>query len=312
MKHIFTFTLISILSFLLNSCGSDVDETLPLVGTARLSAGPAHAAYEKALASDQAGKSKKAQKLYDRMADNYPTATDAPQARFRQAQLLEQRGDFVEAFDAYSEVVSRYQSTSLYSPALERQIAISQLALDGKVKSGFIFGSKIDSGKLVEMLGKVRDSAPKAPSAPKAQFQIGQVYEGRKKVSDAITAYRKVVSDWPDSNQAPEAQFLIGKILIEQAKRGNQDMSNLDRAREAFQDYLTVYPRGSRAGEAREQISTLSQQDVQRSLDVANFYKRKGDRESAMFYYQEVLKRHGSGALHDQAKAGLDSLTATE
>lgn len=312
MKNLLALASFCLIPLLLNSCGSDADEGPPLVGSARVSAGPAHAAYEKARTADQSGKYKKAQKLYDRMADDYPTATDAPQARFRQAQLLEQRGDFVEAFDAYSEVLNRYQGSKLYSPALERQTAIAQLALDGKVKSGFVFGSKIDTGKLVEMLGKVRDAAPEAPSAPKAQFQIGQVYQDRGKVAESITAYRKVVSDWPDSAQAPESQFRIGLILIEQAKRGNQDMGNLDRAREAFQDYLTVYPNGARASEARTQIADLSQQDVQRSLDVANFYKRKGDYESAKFYYREVLKKHGSGGLHDQAKAGLQSLSASE
>jgi TolA-binding protein len=312
MKRLFALTCFCLTPLLFNSCGSDADEGPPLVGSARVSSGPAHAAYEKALAADQAGKSKKAQKLYDRMADNYSTATDAPQARFRQAQLLEQRGDLVEAFDAYSEVLNRYQASKLYSPALERQTAISQLALDGKVKSGFVFGSKLDTSKLVEMLGKVRDAAPEATSAPKAQFQIGQVYQDRGKVAESIAAYRKVVSDWPDSTQAPESQFRIGLILIEQAKRGNQDMGNLDLAREAFQDYLTVYPGGSRASEARAQIASLSQQDVQRSLDVAHFYKRKGDHESAKFYYREVLKKHGSGSLHDQAQAGLKSLSASE
>ncbi len=312
MKQLIALTWCCLMPFLLNSCGSDADEELPLVGSVRVSAGPAHAAYEKALRADQAGKSKKALKLYDRMANEYPTAADASQARFRQAQLLEQRGDLVEAFDAYSKVLNRYQSSKLYSPALERQTAIAQLAIDGKVKSGFIFGSKLDTTKLVEMLDKVRDAAPEAPSAPKSQFQIGEVYQERGKVAESIAAYRKVVSDWPESSQAPEAQFRIGLILIEQAKRGNQDMGNLDRAREAFQDYLTVYPGGSRASEARTQISSLSQQDVQRSLDVANFYKRKGDFESAKFYYREVMKKHGSGSLHDQAQAGLQSLSASE
>jgi outer membrane assembly lipoprotein YfiO len=312
MKKVFALLFLCLAPLLFVSCGSDPDDGPPLVGMAKASAGPARAAYEKALTADQAGKSRKARKLYTHMADNYPTAADAPQARFRQAQLQEQKGDLVAAFDSYSDVLKRYQSSKLYSPALERQTAISQLALDGKVKSGFIFGTKIDSGKMIEMLDKVRDAAPEAASAPKAQFQIGQVHQERGKVAESIAAYRKVVSDWPDSEQAPESQFRIGLILIEQAKRGNQDMGNLDRAREAFQDYLTVYPNGSRASEARTQVASLEQQDVQRSLDVAHFYKRKGDLESARFYYNEVLKKHASGSLHDQAQAGIQSLSTPE
>ena len=49
--------------------------------------------YQKAKAADDAGKSKRAIKEYDKMATRYPSAPSAPQARFRQAQLLEERGE---------------------------------------------------------------------------------------------------------------------------------------------------------------------------------------------------------------------------
>lgn len=308
MKSFAPLALFCISSALLSSCGSDTDAPPPLVGTVQASSGPAQAAYQKAQAADQGGNAKKAAKLYKAMADQYPTSQDAAQARFRQAQLHEQNGDMVEAFEAYNDVTARYQGSKLYSQALARESAIAQQALDGNVKTGFIFGTKLETKQMVEMLGNVRDAAPQAASAPKAQFQIGEVYQNNGKATDSIMAYRKVVADWPDSPQAPEAQYRIGVILIEEAKRGNQDMGNLDRAREAFQDYLTIYPNGARAGAARNQISSLGNQDVQRSLDVADFYKRKGDHESARFYYREVLKKHGSGPLHDQAQAGLKSL----
>jgi outer membrane assembly lipoprotein YfiO len=308
MKSFAPLALVCISTSFFCSCGSDADAPPPLVGAVQASSGPAHAAYQKAQAADQAGNAKKAAKLYKEMADRYPTAQDAAQARFRQAQLHEQNGDMVEAFGAYNDVTERYQGSKLYSQSLARESAIAQQALDGNVKTGFIFGSKLETKKMVEMLEKVRDAAPQAASAPKAQFQIGEVYQNNGKATESILAYRKVVADWPDSPQAPEAQYRIGIILIEEAKRGNQDMGNLDRAREAFQDYLTIYPNGSRAGAARNQIATLANQDVQRSLEVADFYKRKGDHESARFYYREVLKKHGSGPLHDKAQAGLNSL----
>jgi TolA-binding protein len=293
---------------LLNSCGDSDDQPPPLVGTPRASSAPAQAAFQKALVADQAGKKKKAIKLYRSMADDYPNANDTAQARFRQGQLLEEKGDLMEAFQAYNEVVNRHQGSKLYAQALEREKAIAQQAMDGKVKSGFLFSSKVDTSKMVELLEKVRDGAPQAPSASKAQFQIGEVYQNRGKANESMAAYRRVVSDWPDSPQASEAQYRVGVILIEQAKRGNQDRGNLDRAREVFQDYLMIYPNGARAKEAREQVENLSYQDIERSLEVANFYKRKGDLESARFYYKEVISKQKSGPLHDKAQQGLKSI----
>lgn len=304
----FLLPLLCSTAWLLNSCGSDVDDAPPLVGTVQASSGPASALYQKAKAADQAGDVKKATKLYQQSADLYPTSQDAPSARFRQAQLLEQRGEQVEAFEAYSDFLQRYQGSSYYSQALARQSAIAKAATQGDVKSGFVFGSKLDTGKLISMLEKVRDSAPQANTAPAAQFQIGEVYQNKGKAPEAIAAYRKLALDWPDSQQAPEGQYRIGVILVEEAKRGNQDMGNLDRAREAFEDYLSRYPGRARANDARAQIAALGSQDVQRSYDVAEFYRRKGDYESARFYYREVLKKHGSGPLHDKAQKALQSL----
>ena len=301
------FSLALVSKTLLTSCGSDGDEPPPIAGTARASEAPAAAAYQKALAADQAGNSKKAAKLYGKMATTYPTAKDAPQARFREAQLLEQLGDPVKAFEAYSTFLTRYQGSKLYSQALARQTAISGNAASGEIKSG-VFRSNLDTAELVSMQEKVRDAAPQAASAPQAQFKIGEIYQNGGKAKESIAAYRKVVEDWPQSAPAPEAQYRIGMILVEEAKRGNQDMGNLDRARDAFQDYVSLYPNGKRASAARAQIATLGSQDVERSYEIAEFYRRKGDHESARFYYREVLKKQGSGSLHDKAQAGLNKL----
>lgn len=308
MKALYSLLLIAFLPLAIVSCSPDTDLPPPLVGTAESSYAPAHADYEEALRADQKGKTSKAIRRYRNMVDQYPTAKDAPQAKFRQAQLHEQKKDFVEAFEAYSDFLTRYPGSKLHSQALERQRTIAEMAIDQKVKSGFLFSSKVDTSKLVEMLGKVRDAAPKATSAPKAQFRMAEVYQQRGKANEAIEAYRKVVADWQDSAEAPEAQYRIGVILIEQAKRGNQDHGNLDRARESFEDYLSLYPNGNRAASAKSEIQKLAHQDLQRSIEIARFYQRKGDHESARFYYREVLKKQKSGDLHNQAKTGLTSL----
>lgn len=308
MKHLALFSLACTAPLFFASCGSDTEAAPPLIGSAQASAAPAAGIYQEARNYDNKGESKKALRLYKQTADRYPASADAPSARFRQAQLHEQFGDQVEAFEAYSDFLNRYQSSNLYSKALARQSAIAKAATDGNVKSGFIFGSKLDTGKLIGMLEKVRDSAPEASTAPAAQFQIGETYQNKGKAAESIAAYRKLVQGWPESSQAPEGQYRIGMILVEEAKRGNQDMGNLDRAREAFEDYLSRYPGRARSGDARAQIAKLGSQDVQRSYDVAEFYRRKGDYESARFYYREVLKKHGSGPLHDKAAAALKSL----
>ena len=222
---------------------------------------------------------------------------------------MQQQGEILKAFDAYDKFLSRFQGSSLYSTALNRQIAMAQSAADGEVKSSLMgIKTKLSLDKTVEMLGKVRDNAPKSAAAAKAQFTIGQLYEAKKKYKEAIAAYRLLVKDQPGSPQAPEALFRVGVILTEEADRGNQNQGNLDLAREAFNDYLIQYPGHSRNAEARKLEAGLGGRDLQRSYDIAEFYRKTGKTESAKVYYRDIVNRSKSGPFHDKAKARLKEL----
>jgi outer membrane protein assembly factor BamD (BamD/ComL family) len=300
-------TLIPVFAVLISSCG--VDSELPvLAGNTQAAAAEGESLYQKAKLADDAGKSGKAIKLYEKVG-RFPFAPSAAQARFRQAQLLEQQGDVVASFDAYDQFLTRFQASDLYSTALNRQTAMAQSAADGDVKSSMLgIKTRLSIEKTVEMLGKVRDNAPKSAAAAKAQFTIGQLYEGKKKAKDAITAYRLLVREQPGSSQAPEALFRIGLILTEEADRGNQNQANLDLAREAFNDYLIQYPNHSRNAEAHKWITGLGGRDLQRSYDIAGFYQKTGRIESAKVYYRDIVSRAKSGPLQDQARARLKEL----
>ncbi len=300
--------LISATTFHLVSCGPDPD--LPIMaGNTQAAASEGEKFYLKAKQADDAGKVGRAIKLYDETATRYPFAPSAAQARFRQAQLLEQQGDILKSFEAYDKFLSRFQGSGLYTTALNRQIAMAQSAADGDVKQSMLgLKTKLSLDKTVEMLGKVRDNAPKSPSAAKAQFTIGRLNEGKKKSKEAIAAYRQLVRDQPGSSEAPEALFRIGLILTAEADRGNQNQANLDLAREAFNDYLIQYPGHSRNAEARQFLANVGGKDLQRSYDIAEYYQKTGKLESAKIYYRDIVKRSPSGALHDNARAHLKEL----
>ncbi len=309
MTHRFiAFALISASAFHVVSCGPDPD--LPIMaGNTQAAASEGEKFYQIAKLADDAGKVGKAIKLYDETATLYPLAPSAPQARFRQAQLLEQRGEIVKSFDAYDQFLSRFQGSGLYSTALNHQITVAQSAADGDVKQSLLgLKTKLSLDKTVEMLGKVRVNAPESPAAAKAQFTIGRLYEGKKKSKEAITAYRLLVRDQPGSAEAPEALFRVGLILTAAADRGTQNQANLDLAKEAFNDYLIQYPGHSRNAEARQFIANVGGKDLQRSYDIAEFYQKTGKTESAKVYYRDIVNRAPSGALHDKAAARLKEL----
>ncbi|MES2476653.1 MAG: outer membrane protein assembly factor BamD [Verrucomicrobiota bacterium] len=290
------------------SCGGD--PTMPIMaGNNQAAAEEGEKLYQEGKAADDAGKAAKAIKLYDKMATRYPFAVSAPKARFRQAELLEQRGEIVKSFEAYDKFLTQFQGSGMYTTALNRQIAMAQSAADGDVKQSMLgLKTRLSLEKTVEMLGKVRDNAPKSAAASRAQYTIGQLNEGKKEYKDAIAAYRLLVRDQPGSKEAPEALYRVGIILTEEADRGNQSQGNLDLAKEAFNDYLIQYPGRSHEAEAKRKIVQIDSRDIQRSFDIAEFYLKTGKTESAKVYYRDIVKRTAHGDLHDKSVARLKEL----
>lgn len=294
---------------LLVSCGNSKDDMPILAGNTQAAAADGEGVYQQAKSADDSGKKDKAIKLYDETATRYPFAKSAPQARFRQAELLEEQGEVVKSFKAYQQFLTRFQGSGLYTTALNRQAKMAQSAADGEVKSGFLgIKSKLSLDKVVEMLTQVRDNAPRTPTAAKAQYTIGQLYEGKKKTKESITAYRTLVRDQPESGYAPDALFQVGVILTNEADSGNQNQATLDLAREAFNDYLIQYPSHSKNAEARRRIASLGGREVERTFETAEFYLKTGKTESAKIYYRDVVRRSSYGEVHDKAKARLKEL----
>ncbi|MFZ9937359.1 MAG: outer membrane protein assembly factor BamD [Luteolibacter sp.] len=265
--------------------------------------------YREAKAADDAGKASRAIKLYDRTATRYPFIDAAAQARFRQAQLLEGEGEPRKAFEAYDKMLGQYPGDTLYPQALERLSRLANDAAEGNIQSSFLgMKRRISMDQTVEMLGRVKDHAPRSRTAAKAQFKVGELYQSKKKFKETIAAFRDLVREQPESPEAPEALFRVGVIHLEQADRGNQNQSTLDLANEAFNDYLIQYPGHSRNAEARKMIASLRGMTIERSLEIAEFYMKTGRTESAKIYYRDIVRKSSSGKLHDAAKARLKEL----
>lgn len=301
------FALVLSMSGLFVSCASD--DVIPLAGTNAAGEGQGANLFGEAKALDEQGKRKKAIKAYRKAADRYPLSPSAPEARFRQAELLKEQGDVLKSFDVYQKFLTSYQGSGLYSRALESQARMAQGAADGEVKKSFAgLKTRLDIDKVAEMLGKVRDNAPRSETSAKAQFTMAELYQGRNKPKLAIEAYQKLVRDQPESRYAAEALFRVGVVRMEQAESGNQNRATLDLAQEAFQDYLLQYPGHAKNAEAKRLLRSLQGKELSKSLEIAQFYDKAGQYESAKVYYREVIKNSASGRAHDTAKARLREL----
>lgn len=292
----------------LPSCSSDPEQAR-LSSEARALDGRAQGLYNASYAAEKAGEVSSAVKGYKKINRLYPMSPIAAESQYRVSRLLQNDGELLKAFESYNSFLKNYPASSHYADAMKQQEVIAHNVANGQIKNSFLgWKSRIDAKRTAEMLTKVRNNAPRSVSAEKAQFTIGTMYRSRKNPQKAIEAFRILTRDYPLSQYAPEAQYQIGAMLLDEAKGGNQDAANLDRARNAFEDLLIRHPSSKRAADAKRQISKISSGDTQRSYDIAEFYRKKGQNRSAILYYKEVVRTSNPGPLRNKAQAKISEL----
>ncbi len=248
--------------------------------------------------------------IYEDLVELYPVSLEAPQARFRMAQLYEMDKDYNEAFDQYQKLIERHPDSPLYAKALQRQKEMAFGAASGKIVNSLIWGveTTIDPKKVTEWLNKVRDNAPYAASAPQAMNVLGSYLAKRDRISEAIEAYQKLVDEYPNSPLTPTAQLNIA-TLYRQAS-GDKNHVNVARAQEAYEDYLQRYPNSVKNKAVRADLQLMKKELVAQQLEVADYYQFKmKDIDAAIFCYQEVMSKAGiNPEAAAKAKARLKAL----
>lgn len=303
--------LFCVISLLICSCGSN-DDSLPLSSSLSSDASSREAdrLLNEARTYEAGGDENKALDRYREISKKYPHTKAADTARYAEGKLLDEQGDLLKAFDAYQDLITNYPGSPHYAAAIARQRDVALAAVNGVIKNNFLgMKTRISPERTTKMLANVRDNAPQAPSASEAQYQIGRVWQKNGSAQKALAAYLRISTDYPSSSYAPEALYQRGQILIMKAEKGNQNRAHLNQAKDIFQDLIERYPRHKRASDARKGIANLAGQDIQRSYDTAEFYRKKGNHASAIFYYKEVIRSTQSGKLQNMAKQRIEELS---
>jgi len=256
--------------------------------------------YQKGKSEESKGDLRSAAKVFDSLAEAYPTYSESSEAVFKAGQYWEKLGEPQRAFASYQ----------YYIATFDRQSVIAFSAAKGELVKTFLgLKSEPDYVEVIELLTKVRQNAPATDLAVRAQFAMGTYSEGQEKVSEAVSAYLGVLDSYPTHALAPEANLRVAKMFAGISDEGNQNSSNIQNSRDTLADLIQQYPNSSQAKEARELLSKVDGLEVQRTFEIASFYEKKGQHSSAKYYYEEVLSKAVVGShYHNLAKEKLNNL----
>lgn len=257
------------------------------------------------------GRTGKAQSLYQQIIRQFPFTTSAAEASYANAVIIRQGSGLQQSFDAFQNFIEQHRTSPRFDDAIQQQYEIAETAKGGKKERSLILiPVKMGGDDVVAMYKKIIANAPFGKLAPLAQFSIGEVYQDMGEKNQSVAAYQMVVDNYPNTKQAGEAQFRIGSISSVAASR-SEDKSNILAARDALTTYMTVNPKGERAGEAELGLRQINAVEAGQSLNVGKFYMRMGKPKAAAIYFNEALK-YGSPEASAEARTLLAELAAAD
>jgi len=184
----------------------------------------------------------------------FPDHRQRDAARYALAWTHFKRGDYARAAEAYERFLAAYRPGAElvpYTADARLRLADSYFALRRWDDAAAAY-------RRVEGAG-----------ADYARFQIGQALANAGRTEEAIAAYSRLLSDFPDSQLRPQARYGIGDLRFQQG--------NYDRAIEIFQEVIAQYPRSPVAARAQFAIGD-ARFNQGRLADAAAAYRAVLDR----------------------------------
>lgn len=244
------------------------------------------------------GKLGKAKSTLRTLLSEHPMAPCAAQARFDLGDVYAGLKDYREAFKQYGKVVESYQGSELYTQALNRQLALATDGASGKLKVdmfGGLWQSNMESSVVEEWLRTIITSAPYNDMSATAAAALGKflVSQGdTSKLEQACAVYTKLVENYPNSRYAPEAQLMVAQLWASSRTRGNNNLVNLHKAQEAYEEFNLRFPKHPDAKKALDEASNVKRLLVQQQLEVGRYYlERSREYRSAIFCLEDVIRQ---------------------
>ena len=266
----------------------------------------------KARTAEENGSLHSAISSYQKVAKKYPNSVYAPEALYRVGKLRLARKQYIDAFDAFQQVVGRYPNTKRFNEIIGQLYRIASILVDGGRPRlwGVIPGFTARS-RGIEFLEVVLLDAPYGDYAPLALMTIARGHLMLKDTEDAINALDRMINSYPQSILAPEAYLQIAKANASLVQGPSYDQASTLEAITYYEDFMILYPSDIKIGEAAKGVDTMKKLLAQSKFNIGDFYFYKRDNYvAARVFYNEAITAYPDSDVAKRAKAMLATVEA--
>lgn len=152
---------------------------------------------------------------------------------------------------------------------------------------------KFDDGDYVEAITDFTVIVLKFSGNPvvdDAQYYLAESHFKEGEHIIAVAEYNKLLSDYPQSEYRVLAQFKRGMAFYEMSPRPELDQEYTRKAIRSFQEFVEENPGHELTSKAESFIAELRSKLAKKKLTGGDTYRKKGEYEAAIIYYDLVIK----------------------
>lgn len=133
---------------------------------------------------------------------------------------------------------------------------------------------------------------PGAAFVDSAQFLLGMCYFQDKDYSSSVGEFKKVLSSFSESPLAADASFMISYAHYKDSPKPELDQTNTLKAIQELKDFLDEYPESQQATEAQKLLFEARSKLAQKLYSNGRIYYKLKQYAAAVIYLQEVQDQY--------------------
>ncbi|MFC1620989.1 outer membrane protein assembly factor BamD [Candidatus Omnitrophota bacterium] len=229
---------------------------------------------------------------FKKLIKYYPLAKEAPSAQYYIGRIMEDLAKPYAAFKAYQKVIDLYPYTDFVDEVIEREFKIGNMFLSGE-KVSVLGPLKMPAkDKAIEIFKAVAETSPYGKYADQAVFKTGLAYKDIADYDSAIMSFKEVIDKYPDSELVDTARYKLAECSKLLSLKPDYDQTPTIAAREEFEEFIEKHPDSEISEDAKEIVIKLKDREAENAYKVAEFYESRRMNESAVIYYEDIIRNY--------------------
>lgn len=279
------------------------------------------AALAVAFAMEKTGDDSGALSICDEILQTFPDSDFAAEALYRRGKIFSEQRRFEAAFDCFSALEDSYPASPRVDDAIAQAYLVTEMVRGGirPLKGGWLPWFK-DRSEALNFYDRLYEMAPHATISPRLlyhkgifAFELSAGWFSADKTLDAIDAFERMISIYPDAKFVPDAYIELAETYEAGIVGADWDQLSTRRAISYYTDFYSLFPEHPQAETAYKKTEELTNLLAANRVVIGDFYySRHNNPRAALTFYNEAVTLAPDSPAGKDAQARIERIRRGE